>query len=92
MSRQRLVRHLILPSIAPAALILLYFTPKAVFGCANRGSMALAVVFLALAAAVATVKKGLTARRQGDNEAAKWWTVTTLILVSPLVLLAGPLG
>jgi hypothetical protein len=92
MPKQRFIRHLILPLIAPATLIILYFTPKTVFGCANRGYMALAVVFLALVAAVATVKKSITARRQGDQEIANWWTVTTLILVSPLVLLAGPLG
>lgn len=92
MSRQRVVRHLVLPSIAPAALIGLYFIPKHVFGCANRGYMALAVVFLALIAAVATAKKGIAAKRQGEIETSNWWIITTLILVSPLVLLAGPLG
>ena len=91
MSEQRIIRHLILPSIAPAGLIWLYFTPKTVFGCANRGYLALAVVFLAMIAAIATTMKGAAARRRGENEAANWWTVTTLILVSPLVLLVGPL-
>ncbi len=92
MSRQRLIRHLILPAVAPAALIWLYFTPKTVFGCANRGYMALAVVSIALVAAIATAMKGVIAQKRGENEAASWWTVTTLILVSPLVLLVGPLG
>ena len=92
MSRQRVIRHLVLPAIAPAALISLYFTPKSVFGCANRGYMALAVVFLALIAAVVTATKGAIAKRQGDVESGNWWIITTLILVSPLVLLAGPLG
>jgi len=92
MSRQRIIRHLLLPSIAPVALIGLYFTPKTVFGCANRGYMAVAVVFLALVAAIATTKKGITAKRRGENEASTWWVITTLILVLPLVLLAGPLG
>jgi hypothetical protein len=92
MSRQRTIRHLLLPLVAPAALIWLYLTPKSVFGCANRGYMALAVVSLALVAGVATAMKGITARKRGDNEAANWWTVTTLILVSPLILLVGPLG
>ena len=91
-SGQSILRHLILPSIAPAALIGLYFTPKTVFGCANRGYMALAVVLLGLVAAVVTARKGTAAKRRGENEAANWWTVTTLILVSPLVLLVGPLG
>lgn len=91
-SGRSIYRHLILPSIAPAALIGLSFTPKSAFGCANRGYMALAVVFLGLVAAVATARKGAAAKRRGENEAANWWTVTTLILVSPLILLVGPLG
>jgi hypothetical protein len=83
---------LILPSIAPATLICLYFTPKTIFGCANRGYMALLVVFLAMIAAIPTAMKGAAAKRRGANDEANWWIVTTLILVSPLVLLVGPLG
>jgi hypothetical protein len=91
-SRERIIRHLFLPLIAPAALICLYFTPKSVFGCANRGYMALAVASLALVGAVVTAAMGIGARNRGEKEAANWWTVTTLILVSPLLLLVGPLG
>ena len=91
MPRKRFIRHLILPSIAPAALFWLYFTPKDVFGCANRGYMALTVVFLALVAAIATGYKGITEKRRGETDAANWWIVTTLILLFPLVLLVGPL-
>jgi len=85
-------RHLVLPAVAPAALVGLYFTPKAVFGCANRGYMALAVVFLALVGAVWAAGKGAAARRRGEKDRADWWKVTALVLVSPLALLAGPLG
>ena len=92
MSGQRFIRHLILPSIAPATLICLYFTPKTVFGCANRGYLALAVVLLGIIAAVPTALMGAAAKKRGANEEANWWTVTTLILVSPLVLLVGPFG
>ena len=92
MPGKRFIRHLILPSIAPVALISLYFTPKTAFGCANRGYMALAVVSLAMAAAIATAFKCVTEKRRGETEEANWWIITTLILLSPLVLLAGPLG
>ncbi|HEX9204361.1 MAG TPA: hypothetical protein VF853_00390 [Candidatus Deferrimicrobiaceae bacterium] len=73
-------------------IIWLYFTPKYVFGCANRGFMALAVVSLGLVGAIATAIKSIKEKKRGETEAANWWIVTTLILVSPLVLLAGPLG
>ena len=92
MSGQRFVRHLILPSIAPALLLSLYFIPKTVFGCANRGYMALAVVLLAMVAAVPTAMMGATAKRRGANDEANWWLVSTLILLSPMVILVGPLG
>jgi len=92
MSGQRIIRHLILPSVAPAILICLYFTPKSAFGCANRGLMALAVVLIGMIAAVHAAIMGAAAKRRGSGEEANWWTVTTLILVSPLVLLLGPLG
>jgi len=92
MSRERVIRHLVLPMIAPIAIVGLYFTPKDVFGCANRGLMALAVVFLVLAAGIATACKGIAAKRRGQTEEANWWIFTSLILATPLVLLAGPLG
>jgi hypothetical protein len=86
------MRHVFLPSVAPAALILLYFTPKSVFGCANRGYMALTVVFLAMVSAAATAAKGVSEKNRGHRDEANWWIVTTLILLMPLVLLIGPLG
>jgi len=92
MFRERIIRHLFLPLVAPAVLIWLYLTPKSVFGCANRGYMALAVVSLALIGAFAAAMKSKTARKRGENEAANWWIVSVLILVSPLLLLVGPLG
>jgi len=92
MSVQRFIRHLILPLIAPATLICLYFTPKTVFGCANRGYLALAAVFLSMIAAVPTAMKGAAAKRRGADDEANWWLVTTLILILPFVLLVGPLG
>ena len=92
MTKNRVIRHLILPSVAPISIFCLYFTPKYVFGCANRGYMALVIVFIGLIAAIATALKGIKEKKRGQTEEANWWIVTTLILVSPLVLLAGPLG
>ncbi len=89
--KQKLTKHLLLPSIAPAAIVALSFTPKAVFGCANRGLMALCVVFLATVAGVATTLKAVSETRQGETEVASWWLITTLILLLTIVLLFGPL-
>jgi uncharacterized membrane protein YiaA len=78
--------------IAPLALIGLYFTPKEVFGCANRGYMALALVLGAALAALAATIKGVREKSRGNAKAAQWWMITTLILLLPVLLLLGPLG
>lgn len=85
------LRHIALPAAAPAATIGLYFTPVLLFGCVNRGLLALAIVLISAIAACATTGIGVRARRQG-LPSANWWLVSTLILVMPIVLVLGPLG
>lgn len=85
------LKHLLLPALAPLALLALYFTPKEVFGCANRGLLALGVVLLAAIGAVVTTIKGAALQRRGEKEAG-WWLASTLILLSAILLLFGPLA
>ena len=84
------VKHVALPAIAPAALIALYFTPVLLFGCVNRGLLAVGVALVSAAGAFVTVGVALRLRAQGKP--AGLWILSTLILTSPLVLLLGPLG
>jgi len=76
--------------VAPAAIVGLYFTPVLLFGCVNRGLLALAVVLLSAGAAFVTVGIGLRERVRG--RASVWWVISTVILTTPLVLVLGPLG
>jgi hypothetical protein len=87
---KRLLLHVLLPSLASAALIALYFTPKATFGCRNRGLMALCVVAASALAAVAAAVKSKQAQQRRSPDHA-WWTLTLLLLILPLALLIGPL-
>jgi hypothetical protein len=84
-------KHILLPAMAPAAVIGLYFTPVLLFGCVNRGLMALSVVLLSAVAAVFTAGLSLRARVQNPL-VSSWWLISTLILVLPLALIIGPLG
>ena len=84
-------KHIALPVMAPAAVIGLYFTPVVLFGCVNRGLMALAVVLLSTVAAVVTSRLSLRARAQNPL-VSSWWLISTLILILPLALVIGPLG
>ena len=87
---QALLRHVALPAVAPAAIVGLYFTPVLLFGCVNRGLLALAVVLLSAGAAFVTVGIGL--RERASGRASAWWVISTVILTTPLVLVLGPLG
>jgi hypothetical protein len=84
------VKHVALPALAPAALIGLYFTPVLLFGCVNRGLLAVGVALLSAAAAFVTVGLALRLRVQGQT--AGLGILSALILSSPLALLLGPLG
>ena len=85
------INHVVLPAVAPVAVVGLYFTPVSLFGCVNRGLMALAIVFLSAIAASVTI--GIALRTRMKNEASSgWWIVSTIILTLPLILVVGPLG
>jgi hypothetical protein len=85
------VKHIVLPAAAPIAIVGLYFTPVLVFGCVNRGLLAVAIVLVSAVAACVTTGKGVRARTQG-LPTANWWLLSTLILVMPIALVLGPLG
>jgi hypothetical protein len=85
-----LLRHVALPSLAPAAVIGLYFTPVLLFGCVNRGLLALAIVLISAVSAFATIGMGFRARAQGRPSGR--WLCSALILTLPLVLVLGPFG
>ena len=86
-----LVKHVALPSLAPAAIVGLYFTPVSLIGCVNRGLIALAIVFLSLITGIALGIFALRARRKGDAGSA-WRVISILILTLPALLVLGPLG
>jgi hypothetical protein len=84
------VRHVALPTLAPAALIALYFTPVLLFGCVNRGWIAVAI---ALGSAIgAFVAIGTAFRLRARGKPSGLWILSATILTSPLALLLGPLG
>ena len=84
------MQHLVLPALAPTALIGLYFTPVSAIGCATRGLLALAIVLISAAGAFVAIGLGLRARRRNDPESA-WWIASAAILTTALAPVLGPL-
>jgi len=87
---EAILRHVALPAAAPAAVIGLYFTPVLLFGCVNRGLLAVAVVLVSAGAAFVTARIGLREQARGRSSAR--WLISTVILTTPLVLVLSPLG
>ncbi|MFH1740421.1 MAG: hypothetical protein ABIH23_15540 [bacterium] len=52
-------KNILVPAIAPIAIVALYLTPVSLVGCVNRGLMALAVVFISLIAGIVTGALGV---------------------------------
>jgi hypothetical protein len=87
----RFTRHILLPAVPTILVVELYFIPVSVFGCVNRGLMALAVVLVSAVAAFVTVGMAFHLRIKNDPSSI-WWIISTAILALPLILVLGPLG
>ncbi len=85
-----LILHVALPALAPVALFGLWFTPVVLFGCVNRGLLALAIALGSAIGAFATL--GIAFRLRARGESSGRWVLTAAILTLPLALLVGPLG
>jgi hypothetical protein len=81
-----LLRHVLLPALAPVAFVVLAALPVGVFGCRNRGLLVLALTLgSVIGGVVAAFRAQSGARRCAP--AARWWAATALILAVPAVLL-----
>ena len=85
------VKHILLPAVAPALIVGLYFTPVMVFGCVARGLIALSIALISAICAFVTILFGFSAQRRHDP-LSRWWILSAVIFTLPLVLLVGPLG
>ena len=85
-SRALVLRHVAWPALPTLLLLALYATPVRMFGCAPRGWMGLVVVLGAALCAFVTIFLGARCRRSGDPRAA-WWMLSTLLLVTPALIL-----
>jgi hypothetical protein len=81
----------LVPSLAPLAVVGLYFTPVSLIGCTNRGLIAFGVVLLSLLAGIAAAIQALRLR-SFDRHASALWALSASILAVPAVLVLGPLG
>lgn len=94
-ARRRLARlvawHVLVPAVATAAIVALYFTPVSIIPCATRGLLAFGVAVTALLAGVVTAAQAVRFARR-DRERAAWWILSTVVLMLPAMLLLGPLG
>ena len=87
----RAVKHAVIPAIAPALIVGLYWTPVSLVGCLNRGIAAFAIVIASLVVALVAAVRALRASRRHDPDSL-WWILSAVILAVPAILVLGPLG
>lgn len=87
----RFITHVAAPSLAPLAIVALYFTPTSLVSCANRGLIAFAVVLASLLAGIVMAVRAIRLR-DTSAEASAWWILSAVILTTPALLVLGPLG
>ena len=85
------LRHIMVPAVAPSLIVILYFTPTTLFDCLTRGLLAVGVAGVAAIAAFAAIGKGFFRAQRGRPD-APLWVLSAAVLVVPLALLLGPLG
>ena len=77
---------MMMPLISPGMLTVLYFTPKEVFGCRNRGYMALVLIGISMTYAAYSLIRAIQLKKQKDEEHL-WWLITAAVLIVPLPFL-----
>jgi hypothetical protein len=83
---KRIIYHIIAPALMAAIFFAVALAPVQVFGCRNRGLMALLIAFVSGLAAATTTVIARKKSSQGDKTAI-WWMVAALILMIPVVAL-----
>ena len=79
-------RHIAIPAIMPLLFLAIALTPVEVLGCRNRGLIAFAIAFVSGMASIAAVILAIRGRMRKDTDHYRW-TVTSLILVIPVIAL-----
>jgi hypothetical protein len=84
--RTRILRHLLLPSLAPALFCGVAATPVELLGCRNRGLAAVLIAFVSVIAGLGASIMAVRDRVRGERLGG-WWAASALILAIPAVAL-----
>ena len=80
--RLRFARHVGYPAIVGSSLLGLYAVPRDLFGCANRGWIALALILMSAIGAIVCMALAVRAGR-GNLPTARLWLLSALCLLLP---------
>jgi hypothetical protein len=83
---KRIVYHIIIPAIMPAAFFVIASMPVEVLGCRTRGLIALLIALSSGLAAWSAAIIGVKGRIRGDIYSI-WWVASSLLLMLPVIAL-----
>lgn len=81
-----LLRHILIPAIAPLLFFGVASAPAEVLGCRTRGLLAIVIAFSSVLAGLGAAIKAARGRMRGERH-SHWWAVSAVILAIPAVSL-----
>lgn len=83
---KRILYHIIVPAIIPAAFFVVAAMPVEVLGCRNRSLIAVLIALIGALASLGAVIMGLFGKVRGKPSAG-WWVLSALMLAIPAVVI-----
>ncbi len=81
-----LLRHILLPAIAPLLFFVVAATPVEVLGCRTRGLLAFAIALASVLAGLGAAIMAVRGRLRSEPNTG-WWIASALVLAIPAVVL-----
>ncbi len=83
---KRILYHIIVPAIIPAAFFVVAAMPVEVLGCRNRSLIAVLIALIGALTSLGAVIMGLFGKVRGKPSAG-WWVLSALMLAIPTVVI-----
>lgn len=86
MQHDRIVKHIIIPALAPAAFLSVAMLPVDLLGCRTRGLIAAVIALAGGVLGIVAAVKALQGKVRADA-ASPYWMLSALILAVPALLI-----
>ena len=80
------IRHILLPAVAPILFFAVAMTPVDLLGCRTRGLLAFAIALVSVLGGLGAAIIAIKGRLRGEQH-THWWIASALVLAIPALAL-----